>query len=68
MALSQSTHVYMEAMEVPKDEVEKFNETGNTRVLCANGGKQSERSLVLCKLNNSETSHDKRKTDKQWLL
>ncbi|MBO5189935.1 MAG: hypothetical protein J6C22_02775 [Bacteroides sp.] len=54
--------------EDTKDEDKEFHSIGNTRILCTYGGKQSKRSLVLCKSNNSETSHDKRKTDKQWLL
>ena len=68
MALSQNTYVHMETVETSKDEDAKSNENGNPRILCTYGGEQPKRSLVLCKSDNGETSHDKRKTDKQWLL
>lgn len=68
MALSQDTHVYMETMEETKNEDEKSYEVGDSRILCAHGGKQPQRTLVQCKSNNGEESHVKRKTDKLWLL
>ena len=68
MAVSQNPHVYMETVETTKDQEAESNENGNSRVLCAYGCEQSERSLVLRKSDNSETSHDKRKADKQRLL
>jgi len=60
--------VHMETVETPKDEEAKSDEDGDSGELCTYGGKQSERSLVLLKSGDSKTSHDKRKTDKQWLL
>lgn len=47
-----------------KDKRAKSNEDGNTEILCTYGGEQPKKSLVLCKSDNGETSHDKRKTDK----
>ena len=68
MALSQNTYVHMETMETTKDEKEKSYQNGNTRILCAYGGKQPKRTLVLFKPYNSKTSDVKRKTDKRRLL
>ena len=65
MALSQNTYVHMETMETTKDEKEKSYQNGNTRILCAYGGKQPKRTLVLFKPYNSKTSDVKRKTDKR---
>ena len=68
MALSQNTHVYMETMEIAQNKEEKSDKNGNPWILCEHGGKLSKGTLVLCQSDDSQESHDKRKTDKQWLL
>ena len=68
MALSQNTYVYMETVETPKDKEAKSDEDGDSGELCTYGGKQPKRLLVLLKSDDSKANHDKRKTDKQWLL
>ena len=68
MALSQNTHVYMETMEIAQNKEEKSYKNGNPWILCEHGGKLSKGTLVLCQSDDSQEGHDKRKTDKQWLL
>ena len=68
MAVSSNQSLYMETLENAEDEAKESDEDGDSGELCTYGGKQSERSLVLLKSGDSKTSHDKRKTDKQWLL
>ena len=68
MALSQNTYVYMETMEIAQNKEEESYKNGNPWILCEHGGKLSKGTLVLCQSNDSQESHDKRKTDKQWLL
>ena len=68
MALSQNTYVYMETMEIAQNKEEKSDKNGNPCILCEHGGKLSKGTLVLCQSDDSQEGHDKRKTDKQWLL
>ena len=64
MLLAQNASVYLEAVKESENKGKKFDKDGNSGILCTNGDKLSERSLVQCKPDNSKTSHDKRKTDK----
>ena len=68
MALSQNTYVYMEVMEKAEDEGAKSDKDGSAGGFGASGGEQPSWTLVHHTYIGSKYSHDKRKTDKQWLL
>ena len=68
MAVSADTYVHLEAVETAKDKETASHKSGDSGILCAHGGKQSERLLENGQHDNGEKSVVKRKTDTVRLL
>ncbi len=68
MAKKAIPSIHMEAVEEPKDEKRKLEETGNSQGTCGNVGKHTTRLLESSGKPHTQQSNNKRKTRKGRLL